>query len=81
MVKQLLQYSRYYGGNSSCYENGCSQIKVISSNSDVIVIIKRNDKVVRHAYIKADKSYTFSVPNGTYQPFSIMAKDGTPKNQ
>ena len=38
-------YSRYYGGNSTCNDYGCSEIKVRTSNSDVIVTIKKNDKV------------------------------------
>lgn len=52
-------YSRYYGANSTCLTNNCSQIKVKTSNSDVLVTIKRDYKVVRHAYIKAGSTYTF----------------------
>lgn len=60
----------YYGGNPDCYNRNCSEIVVITDAfSDVVVIIKRDEKVVRHAYIRSDKSYTFSLPNGTYQVF------------
>ena len=38
-------YSRYYGSNSTCNEYGCSQIKVRTSNSDVVVTIKKNGNV------------------------------------
>ena len=72
-------YSRYYGGNSICNEYGCSQIKVRTSNSDVIVTIKRNDKVVRHAYINSGSSFTFSFPNGTYQTFFYYGKGWNPE--
>ncbi len=71
-------YSRYYGGNTSCDDYGCSQIKVRTSNSDVIVTIKRNDEVVRHAYINSGSSYTFSFPNGTYQTFFYYGKGWNP---
>lgn len=58
-------YSTSFGSNSNCYDYGCSQIKVTTpDNSDVLVTIKRKNKVVRHAYIKAADSYTFSFPNG-----------------
>lgn len=71
-------YAKYYGGNKVCNENGCSEIKVRTSNSDVIVIIKKNDTPVRHAYIKANQSYKFSMPNGKYQPFFYYGKGWNP---
>ncbi|MBQ4915294.1 hypothetical protein J8L85_12650 [Maribacter sp. MMG018] len=74
-------YSRYYGGNSSCNKYGCSQIKVTTSNSDVIVTIKKEGKVVRHAYIKSYSSYTFSFPNGTYQTFFYYGKGWNPEKE
>lgn len=72
-------YARYYGRNSSCNEYGCSQIKVRTSNSDVLVTIKKNEKVVRHAFIQAGDSYTFSFPNGTYQTFFYHGKGWNPQ--
>ncbi|SFN07781.1 hypothetical protein SAMN05421738_106110 [Algoriella xinjiangensis] len=71
-------YSKYYGRNSSCNDYGCSQIKVRTSNSDVLVTIKKNDKVVRHAFIQAGDSYTFSFPNGIYQAFFYYGKGWSP---
>lgn len=71
-------YSKYYGNNSSCNSNGCSKIKVTTSNSDVLVTIKKDDKVVRHAYIQAGGSYTFSFPNGSYQAFFYYGKGWNP---
>ena len=74
-------YSRYYGSNSTCSDYGCSQIKVRTSNSDVLVIIKKNDKVVRHAFIQAGDGYTFSFPNGTYQAFFYYGKGWNPETE
>ena len=74
-------YSLYYGGNSSCDDYGCSQIKVRTSNSDVIVTIKKNNRVVRHAFINSGSSYTFSFPNGTYQTFFYYGKGWNPNKE
>lgn len=72
-------YAKYYGNNSSCNDYGCSQIKVRTSNSDVLVTIKKDDKVVRHAFIQGGDSYTFSFPNGTYQAFFYYGKGWNPE--
>jgi hypothetical protein len=72
-------YASLYGGNKSCSDYGCSKIKVQTpSSSDVLVTIKKNDKVVRHAFIRAGSSYTFEMPNGTYQPFFYYGKGWNP---
>lgn len=73
-------YSDFYGGNPSCRNYGCSQIKVITPlNSDVLVTIKKNNRVVRHAYIRANSSYTFEILDGTYQPFFYYGKGWNPE--
>ncbi|MBV6879039.1 hypothetical protein NG800_003110 [Epilithonimonas ginsengisoli] len=72
-------YSSNYGENSNCDDYGCSQINVTTSNSDVMVTIKKNDQVVRHAYIRAGDNYSFSFPNGTYQTFFYYGKGWNPK--
>jgi hypothetical protein len=65
-----IPYAYCYGRNSPCSEWGCSEIKVRTpNNSDVMVTIKKEGEVVRHAYIKASSSYTFELKNGTYQPY------------
>jgi hypothetical protein len=75
-------YANLYGVNKSCSGYGCSKIKVQTpSSSDVLVTIKKNDKtgkVVKHAFIRAGSSYTFEMPNGTYQPFFIYGKGWNP---
>lgn len=75
-------YSRNYGGNSKCKSFGCSEIRVKTPyNSDVLVTIKKDSKVVRHAFIKAGNSYTFEVPDGTYQPFFYYGKGWNPEKE
>jgi len=75
-------YSEYYGGNSYCNDNGCSEIRVRTpNNSDVLVTIKRSNRVVSHAFIQAGDSYTFSFPNGTYQTFFYYGKGWNPEKE
>jgi hypothetical protein len=75
-------YAYCYGGNSSCSSNGCSQIKVrIANHSDVIVTIKRKNKVYRHGYIRAGGSHTFEMPNGTYQVFFYYGSGWNPNKE
>ena len=72
-------YSYCFGRNNNCNDYGCSQIKVSTPyNSDVLVTIKKNGKVYRHAYIKSSSSYTFEFPNGTYQAFFYYGKGWNP---
>jgi hypothetical protein len=73
-------YKWFFGGNLPCQEYGCSEIKVTTpSNSDVLVTIKKNGRVVRHAYIKANSSFTFHMANGIYQPFFYYGKGWNPE--
>lgn len=72
-------YAYCYGGNKSCSDYGCSQIKVKTPyNSDVMVTIKRSGVVYSHAYIKAGSQFTFDLPDGTYQPFFYYGKGWNP---
>jgi hypothetical protein len=72
-------YAYCFGGNSSCDDYGCSQLKVKTPyNSDVLVTIKKGNEVVRHAYINGGSSYTFEMPNGLYQPFFYYGKGWNP---
>ena len=68
-------YAYCFGSYNSCSDYGCSQIKVTTpANSDVLVTIKKNGKVYRHAYINANSSYTFEFPNGSYQTYFYYGK-------
>lgn len=77
-----LPYESYYGSNSSY---GHSTITVqASNNSDLVVIIKEDNsegRVINHAYLKAGGSYSFSMPNGTYQVFFYSGKDWYPEKE
>jgi len=72
-------YAYCFGSNNSCDGYDCSQIKVKTPyNSDVLVTIKKNGRVYRHAYIKSSSSYTFNIPNGKYQTFFYYGKGWNP---
>jgi len=77
-------YSYCYGRNPSCsIPDGyaeCSFIDVqASSSGDVIVIIKKNNKVYSHAYIKAGGYYKFKLGNGMFQTFFYYGKGWNPE--
>jgi hypothetical protein len=73
-------YSELYNENSYCNHHDCSQIKVTTpSNSDVLVTLKQNDVVVQHAYIRANSSFIFEIPDGIYQPFFYYGKGWNPE--
>lgn len=85
-------YASYYASNSLyngatpykyCYgasNNGYpSKVNIKSGNSDVIVTIKKEGKVYRHAYIKAYSNYTFKVADGSYNVYFYYGKGWNPK--
>lgn len=68
-------------GNEYDFVGDDSQIHVTTSSGsdrDVVVIVKCNGVMVRNAYIKAGGSYTFNVPNSTYQVFFYYGKGWDP---
>ena len=75
-------YSTVYGNNYRCPYTQCSGIKVTAPReSDIVVIIKRNDsngKVIAHGYIKAGGTYQFDIPDGTYQTFFYYGEGWNP---
>jgi len=76
-----LPYKNCFGRNASCTYN-CSEIVIKSPTStDVLVTIKKKNRVVRHAYIKKNSKYTFEVPNGNYQPFFYYGNGWNPKKK
>lgn len=73
-------YEDCFGQNNTCSSYGCSEIKVRTpSNSDVLVTIKKNGEVYRHAYLNSNSNYTFEFPNGTYQTFFYYGKGWNPE--
>lgn len=75
-------YKDCYGANYKCPYEQCSGIQVTApSESDIVVIIKKNNqdgKVVQHGYIRAGRTYTFDIPDGTYQTFFYYGKGWNP---
>jgi len=69
-------YASY--GTSVSDESQISITTSSNSNCDVVVIIKSGGEIARNAYIKAGGSYTFYVPNGTYQVFFYGGKGWNP---
>ena len=79
-LENKLQTGAIPYNNNTC-EGDESKISVLTSASsecDVIVIVKRNNQIVRNVYIEAGDSYDFSVPNGTYQVFFYSGKGWNP---
>lgn len=75
-------YAYCFGSYNGCDGYNCSQVEVqVSHNSDVLVTLKKNDRVVRHSYILAGRTYTFKVPNGRYQPFFYSGTGWNPHKQ
>ena len=77
-------YSYCYGNNPYCSPpNGytkCSFIEVLaSSSSDVIVLIKENNRVFSHGYINAGGRFKFKVGNGNFQTFFYYGNGWNPK--
>lgn len=75
-------YKDCYGANYKCPYEQCSGIQVTApSESDIVVIIKKNNqdgKVVQHGYVRAGRTYTFDIPDGTYQTFFYYGKGWNP---
>ena len=72
-------YAYCFGRNKTCSTNNCSQIEIKAPiNSDVIVTVKKNNEVYRHAYISAGNEYSLDLPNGQYQTFFYYGKGWNP---
>jgi hypothetical protein len=65
-----MPYSYCFGSNNYCDKYGCSRITILTGSNDVLVTIKdRSGDVVRHGYITAGHSFSFNLPDGSYQTF------------
>lgn len=77
-------YRYCYGRNPYCSPPDgyaeCSFIDIkANSSSDVVVIIKKNNRVYSHAYIKAGGYYKFKLGNGNFQTFFYYGNGWNPK--
>lgn len=71
-------YQDKYGKNA---KNGNAKLTITAPiNSDVLVIIKnKSGYVVKHAYIQASDTYSFTMKAGTYQPFFVFGNSWCPE--
>jgi hypothetical protein len=78
-----MPYAHCYGSSNYCSDRSCSKIRVITGGSgDVLVSIKNSSgNVVRHAYIKGGNSFTFNLPDGSYQVFFYSGTGWNPNMQ
>lgn len=73
-------YRALYGKNK---QSGTSEIIVTApTDRDALVMVKNsNDKVLRHAYIRTGRSYTFHISAGYYQVYFICGSDWCPEKE
>ena len=76
-------YHAAYGWNDSfgSYDRYSTIVVVAPTNSDVIVIVKRNNEsgpVAGHVYIRAGGRASIDVPNGIYKPIFYYGKGWKP---
>lgn len=65
-----MPYAYCFGSSNYCDYYGCSRITVTTGGSDVLVTIKDGSgDVVRHGYIKSGHTFSFNLPDGSYQTF------------
>lgn len=80
-----LPYENLYGVPKKPKKDSNSDIIVVAPISfDMVAIIKENNengKVVSHAYVKADSTYTFRIDNGSYQTFFYIGRGWHPEKQ
>lgn len=78
-------YAELYGKNYKCPQSQCSGIKVTApKESDIVVIIKSNNMdgdVISHGYIRANETYQFDLPKGTYQTFFYYGSGWNPNKK
>lgn len=65
-----MPYAYCFGSSNYCNSYGCSRITVTTGGSDVLVTIKDGSgDVVRHGYIQSGHTFSFNLPDGSYQTF------------
>src|SRR5690625_1276411 len=75
-----MPYAYCFGENKPCTVFGWSEIRVVApKDSDVIVTIKKQNKVFRHGYIEKGDKHSFQLPDGEYQPFFYYGKGWNPE--
>lgn len=52
-----------------------------TDRTDVVVILKKNDRIVRNQYVQAGDQAVFNIPDGTYQIFFYYGKGWYPEKE
>ena len=82
LLNGAMPYSNCFGSNNYCDSWGCSQISVKSGGSDVLVTIKNSSRrVIRHGFVKAGRTVTFNLADGSYQVFFYSGKGWNPHKE
>ncbi len=75
-------YSSFFGENRTAQKKHYSDVEVVAPiGFDMVAIIKEQNedgRVVAHAYVQADSTYTFKIDNGRYQMFFYIGKGWKP---
>lgn len=75
-------WEKYYGENIPSPDNNYSKIEVKTNwLLDVVLIVKKDNKVVAHTYIKKIDSHSLYLPNGTYQVFFYCGNNWNPEKE
>ncbi len=80
-----LPYQAFFGDNAKSNKKFNTDVVVVAPVAfDMVTVIKENDengKVVAHAYVAADSTYTFKIDNGKYQVFFYIGNGWNPNKQ
>ena len=75
-------WKKYYGENISSPDNNYSSIEVKANGLlDVVLIVKKDNEVVAHTYIKKLDRHTLYLPNDTYQVFFYCGNNWNPEKE
>lgn len=78
-------YQAFFGDNAKSNKKFNTDVVVVAPVAfDMVTVIKENDengKVVAHAYVAADSTYTFKIDNGKYQVFFYIGNGWNPNKQ
>lgn len=70
-----------FGKNSLRGEKNSSISVTAPVVNDVVLVIKKDGKVVAHTYIRGGRTRTIDLPNGTYQPFFYSGSGWYPEKE
>lgn len=85
LLQGATPYKLYYGENQKMKKSIGSDIEVTAPFAfDMVVMVKEKNedgRVLSHAYVKADSTYTLQVENGNLQVFFYIGKGWNPNKK